>query len=153
MDPELEIVDLVEAAIITDLALDSQLAPYLRGHDDAGMKGGDDEPGTDELLYNITVSAEDRGQFNYPGIQLIGVTIDVQRNLEAPDRGGLGKLCSRIGTRLPATQLADQSRHQAFCNSRLKVHGIMGTETEKRYDQDLSRERSIVREFICSQLS
>jgi len=157
MTPELEVVDLVEAAIIADLQLDSLLALYVRGHDFAGMKGGDDpsDPTIDERLYTITVSAEDRGTFNgYAGISIVAVTIEIQRNLADQDPNGLSKLASLIDCRLPATQLADQSRHQAFSNNRLKVFGIMPiTETETRSDQDLTRERTIARQFLCAQIA
>lgn len=153
---DLEIVDLVEAAVIADLQLDSEIAPYIRERDSQELKGGDDveDPAIDEQLFTVTVAAEDRGDFeNYPGISIVGVNIEIQRNFAEEDPQGLAKLAARIAARLPATHLADQSRHQAFCNSRLHVMGIMATETEKRSDQNLSRERTVARQFVCTQIA
>jgi hypothetical protein len=153
---ELELSDLVEQAIVADLMLDAEIAAFLpRPHDYDKMKGGDDS-GTEEVPYSITVTAEDRGDFgNAPaaGIKLVGVQIEVERNIAAENVKSLAAIAGRIGDRLPATQEESKSRHAAFSNNRLKVFGIMASETEKRSDIDLTRTRTIAREFVCAQIA
>lgn len=156
---EVELVDLVEAAVIADLKIDSQIATHFpHEHDSAEMKGGDDldRPEVPERDYAITVSAEDRGDFKGApgsGMKLVGVTVSIQKNVGDGDTKFLPRLASRISDRLPATQIADQSRHQAFCTTRLHIWGIMASESERRTDVDLTRERVIAREFICAQIA
>jgi hypothetical protein len=162
---EVELVDLVEASVIADLQLDAEIArcfpkehdsPEMKGQDDPDHRQSDSPAEFVERDYSITVTAEDRGDYKGApgaGIKIVGVSIEIQKNVGDGDNKFLPRLCSRISDRLPATQMEDKSRHQAFCNSRLLVYGIMSNEVERRNDVDLTRERVINREFLCAQIS
>jgi hypothetical protein len=153
-------IELLEAAIISDLMLEPDLAERLpHPHDYAGMKGGDDEADDDERPYTITVSAEDHGDWKGApgaGIKLVGVKIEVTQNVGAdPSTVGpkhLADLAEKVSDRMPATHLSDRSRHQAFCSARLAVYMIMAAEAEPRGDEDLTRTRTIARSFVCAQI-
>jgi hypothetical protein len=156
----MELADLVEQAVIADYLLEPDLAERLpHPHDHPGMKGGDDEPDDDERPVTITVSSEDRGDWKGApgtGIKLVTVTTEIAQNAGAdPLTVGpkkLSNLAEKASDRMPATHLAELSRHQAFCNTRLQVFMILNSETEQRDDTDLTRTRRVIRDFVCIQL-
>jgi len=153
-------VDLVEAAVIADLMLEPDLAERLpQPHDHPGMKGGDDDEDEDERPITITVSAQARGDWKGApgtGIKLVAVRVEIAQNVGAdPSTAGpkkLGDLADKVSDRMPATHIAEHSRHQAFCGPRLAVYMILAGEAEPRDDEDLTRTRSITREFVCAQI-
>jgi hypothetical protein len=156
----MELPDLAEAAVIADLNLDSAIARWApTPHDGVNAKGagtGDPGDGDDQALL-IVVTAEDRGDWGGApgaGIKLVGIQIELQQNVGLnPDTTLLSGIAEKISDRLPATHLADFSRHLAFCTSRFKVFRIESVEPERISDVDLSRERIIAREFICAQVA
>jgi hypothetical protein len=105
----------------------------------------------------IVVSAEDRGDLDGAtgaGIKILGLEIELTQNVGIdPDTDVLSNIAEKIADRLPATHLADYSRHMAFCTSELKVFGIQSSESERTTEIDLDRQRVITREFVCAQIT
>jgi hypothetical protein len=149
----MELASLVENAVIADLMLDPAIAVWnpLR-HDEPGAKGGD----PDDRVLIIVISAEDRGDIDGvsgAGVKIVGLEIELTQNIGInPDTSVLSAVQEKIEDRLPATHLADYSRHLAFSTARLKVYGIQANETERTQDLDLTRQRIITRIFVCAQL-
>jgi hypothetical protein len=153
----MEIASLVENAVIADLELDPKIAVWNPlGHDEPDAKGGGFGENDDRILL-IVVSAEDRGDFDGvtgAGIKIIGLEIELTQNVGInADTSVLSSVHEKIEDRLPATHLADYSRHQAFSTQRLKVFRIEASETERTEELDLTRQRIVTRQFLCAQVS
>jgi hypothetical protein len=153
----MELAGLVEDAVIADLVRDPAIAVWNpETHDWAGDKGGEFGENDDRILL-IVVSAEDRGDFDGvtgAGIKIIGLEIELTQNVGInADTSVLSSVHEKIEDRLPATHLADYSRHQAFSTQRLKVFRIEASETERTEDLDLTRQRIVTRQFLCAQVS
>jgi hypothetical protein len=152
----MELASLVEDSVIADLMLDPAIAVWNPlSHDEPGAKGGD--PGTiDDRILIIVVSAEDRGDFDGvsgAGVKIVGLEIELTQNVGInPDTSVLSGVQEKIEDRLPATHLADYSRHLAFSTGKLKVFRIESSETERTEDLDLTRQRIVTRIFVCAQL-
>jgi hypothetical protein len=152
----MELASLVEDAVIADLMLDPAIAVWNPlSHDEPGAKGGNLGENDDRVLI-IAVSAEDRGDIvgaSGAGIKTIGLEIELTQNIGInPDTTVLSGVHEKIEDRLPATHLADYSRHLAFSTSRLKVYGIESSEIERTQDLDLTRQRVVTRILVCAQV-
>jgi hypothetical protein len=154
----MELPDLVEDSIIADLNLDPAIAVWNpEPHDGPNAKGGEGDPGDgDDQVLLIVVSATDRGDFDGAagiGVKIVGIEIELTQNVGMnPDTTIISGIAEKIADRLPATHLADFSRHQAFCTSKLKVFRIDSSEVERTEDIDLVRQRIVTREFLCAQV-
>jgi hypothetical protein len=152
----MELASLVEDAVIADLMLDPAIGMWNPlSHDNPSPKGGDLGENDDQLLI-IVVSTDDRGDFDGvsgAGIKIVGLEIELTQNVGInPDTSVLSAIHEKIEDRLPATHLADYSRHLAFSTSKLKVFGINSSEIERTQDIDLVRQRIVTREFLCAQV-
>jgi hypothetical protein len=151
----MELIDLVEQSVVSDLLQDSLLASYNpRKRDDAFLIEGDAT--SDPPPYTITVTAEDRGdhrQIPGAGLKLIGLEVEITCNLLAAQNTTLmGELAGRVDDRLPAFSIDTPEAEDVLnrlSNYRVKVAQINADTVEKGFHRDLARTRVITREFVC----
>ncbi len=155
----MELVDLLEDAIISDFRKDADLTLYpLHRHDHGGAKSGDNIQGQEEARATLTVTAKDQGDLKPgSGIRKVGVEVEVRFNGAADnfDFTLLGKIADKVSGRLqPSTTIAGAtSREGAFTNDSVKVFGILSSEASPRENSQLERIRVIARTFIAAQLA
>src|SRR6266536_1488484 len=126
----MELIDLVEQAVVADFLTDALLSQYNpEKHDDPDVQP-EDKP------YAFAVTAEDRG--DYPalpgaGLKIVGVEIQIDYNMGADDERGiradsLSKVAERAGDRLaPTTYDTDTSRAilNRLSSAQVKIFGSM----------------------------
>jgi hypothetical protein len=155
----MSITDLVEMAVIADLADEPELAAFLpKPRDNDTRLAGDDEPGEDEATLTLSVSAIDEGEFyRGSGIKRVALTVEIRHNAvaEEADRSQLDSVAELVDDRLqPSTAIEGVvGREAAFSSDVLKVFGIIATTPEPRENEDLIRIRRITRVFVAAQLA
>lgn len=156
----MELTDLVEQAIVGVFANDSLLSQFVAASSSSTVV----DVATTALPppnYLISVMAVDAGDFTQVpgmGIKLVDVEVTVTVNLGTASTAAgqtqtLSMLCERVDGLLGAAQHDPEGSDiiSQFVAPGLLIYGITAQKPRQHSHIDLTRQRIITREFICTQ--
>ncbi len=154
----MELTDLVEQAIRSDFVQDDLISNFSVVQDDFAPP----VPTTEQQPAALSIKCVDSGdlpQCPGAGIKVVDVEVKIEMNLgtDAESAGRtrlLSMLAERVDDRLAAAFRDPPGGDiiHRFVRYGLKLYGIMAEKRKLRSDIDLNKERTITREFICSQI-